>query len=380
MKKLVTLAMLSLIVLMPAMAQKGKMNSALVNLQNGDVAKAKENIDEALQAEDVKILSKAWMAKGDIYKAIYETKTGYDQTPTALFEAKAAYYKAFELEENPKRKGNVKDGLESLANYFYAEGVGHFQNSKWSPAYRNFVSTLEISEFLYDNGISKVIDTNAYFVVALAGFNISQFDDAIRCSEKLLSLGDDREVIYNILTESYKQKGVKDKYLAILTEGRKKHPSSLDLLYKEINFYLENDRLDELEVKLKEALKLDPTNHTLYQALANLYEKQNDIETALKMYDKAIEIEPDFYEAYYNKAIVYFSQAMKIIEAMNEEKDDNKYKIMSIEREKILKQDCMPLLQKAYKIKPDDASVIKALREVYARLNMLEELQKLPKN
>jgi tetratricopeptide (TPR) repeat protein len=379
MKKLVTLAMLSFVVLLPTMAQKGKMNSALVNLQNGDVAKAKENIDEALQDQEVQILSKAWMTKGDIYKAIYETKIGYDQTPTALFEAKAAYYKAFEVEENPKKKGSVKDGLEALANYFYVEGVGHFSNSKWSPAYRNFVSTLEINEFLIENGITKEIDTNAYFVVALAGFNISQFDDAIKCGEKLLSLGDEREVIYNILSESYKQKGMKDKYIAVLTEGREKHPGSLDLLYKEINYYLESDRLDELEVKLKEALRLDPTNHTLYQALANLAEKQNDIETALKMYDKAIEMEPDFYEAYYNKAIVYFSQAMKIIEAMNEEKDDNKYKQMSVEREKLLKEKCLPLLERAYAIKSDDASVVKALREVYARLNMMDELSKLPK-
>lgn len=383
MKKVFIAVALSFVVAMPIMAQKGKVNSALVNLQNGDVARAKENIDEALQTEEVQIMAKAWMTKGDVYKSIYETKVLFETNPTALIDAKEAYFKAFELEENPKKKGSVKEGLELVSNYLYIEGVGYFSTSKWSPAYRNFAHHLQIEEFLYENGMTKTIDTNAYFVVALSGFNTNQFDEAMRAGEKLISLGDDREVIYTILTEVYKQKGLNEKYVALLKDGRKKFPASLDLLYKEINYYLENDKLDELETNLKEALKLDPTNHTLYQALANVYDKQGDREKALAMYDKAIQTEPGFYEAYYNKAILYFNDAMKVIQDMNDAYDNKnmkKYEELSGVREDLLKNKCLPLLEKAYEIKSDDPSVIKALREVYARLDMMDKLSKLPKN
>lgn len=379
MKKLLTSFAAALIMAMPAMAQKGKVNTASYTLTTGDVAKAKEQIDEGIQDEEAKAMAKSWLVKGDIYRSIYEVKPLFEQNPNALAEAKDAYFKAFELEINPKKKKDVKPGLETLYNYFYMEGLQYFSNSKWSQAYRNFHSNLEISEFLFQNGMAAVEDTNAYFVVALAAFNLSQFDEAMRCGEKLMALGDDREVVYTILSEVYKQKGLTDKYTSTIAAGRKKYPNSLDLLYKEINYYLEQDKLDELEVNLNEALRLDPNNHTLYQALANVYDRKGNIEKSFEYYDKAIALQPDFYEAYFNKGTVYFNMAMKVIEKMNDETNDKKYEALKAEREILLRDKALPLLQKAYSIKPQDASVIKALREVYARLEMFEELKALPK-
>jgi tetratricopeptide (TPR) repeat protein len=379
MKNLFTAAILISLFCTPLLAQKGKVNSASYSLTSGDVAKAKEQIDEAILDVEAKAMAKSWMVKGDIYKAIYELKPLYEQNPDALNQAKEAYFKAFELETNPKKKKDVKPGLDALYNYFYMEGLQHYQNQKWSQAYRNFRSNLEISEFLFNNGLSTTIDTNAYFVVALTAFNLSQWDEAMRCGEKLMSLGDDREVIYSIMSEVYKQKGEKDKYRKVIAEGRKRYPGSLDLLYKEINLYLEEERLDELEAKLNEALKLDPSNHTIYQALANIYDRKGDKEKALGYYDKAIEMQPDFYEAYFNKGIVYFNMAMDVINKMNDENDEKKYAALKEEREDLLRNKALPLMEKAYSIKSNDASVIKALREIYARLEMFEELQKLPK-
>jgi tetratricopeptide (TPR) repeat protein len=379
MKNLLSATILASLFCTPLLAQKGKVNSASYTLTTGDVAKAKEQIDEGILDEEAKAMAKSWMVKGDVYKSIYEVKPLFEKNPGALNEAKEAYFKAFELEINPKKKKDVKQGLEALYNYFYMEGLQYFSNQKWSQAYRNFRSNLEISEFLYDNGMSTVIDTNAYFVVGLTAFNLSQWDDAMRCGEKLMSLGDDREVVYSIMSEVYKQKGEKDKYRNIVAAGRKKYPGSLDMLYKEINLYLEEERLDELEANLNQALKLDPSNHTIYQALANIYDRKGDKETAFSYYDKAIEMQPDFYEAYFNKGIIYFNMAMEVINKMNDENDEKKYAALKAEREELLRNKAMPLMQKAYSIKSDDASVLKALREIYARLEMFEELQKLPK-
>lgn len=379
MKNILIATMIGGLFCSPLMAQKSKVNNASYTLTTGDVAKAKELIDEGIQDEEAKAMAKSWMVKGDVYKSIYEVKPLFEKFPGALNEAKEAYFKAFELEINPKKKKDVKPGLETLYNYFYMEGLQHFSNQKWSQAYRNFHSNLEISEFLYDNGLTTNIDTNAYFVVALTAYNLSQWDEAMRCGEKLIALGDDREVVYSILSEVYKQKGEKDKYRNIIAAGRKKYPGSLDLLYKEINLYLEEDRLDELEQNLNEALKLDPTNHTIYQALANIYDRKGDKQKAFAYYDKAIEMQPDFYEAYFNKGIVYFNMAMEVINKMNDENDEKKYEILKAEREDLLRNKALPLLEKAYQIKSDDPSVIKALREVYARLEMFDELQKLPK-
>lgn len=364
-------------------AQKGKVNTAEFNLSSGDVAKAKENIGEALTDESAQLMSKAWLVKGNIYKAIFEQReinAGlYSSTPNTLDIAKDAYLKAFEVETNPKKKKDVKDGLDAVGTYYYNEGIAAFTNSNWDVAYENFIQTLEVSEFLNNNGLSEKIDTQAYFVVMLSSFNNQKYDDAVRAGEKLKSLNDNREVVYTVLIDSYKQQEEKAKYEKTIAEGRKLYPNNIDILFKEINLYLENNQIDILEDKLNEAIKLDPTNPSLYQALANVYDKKGKTDEAFHMYDKAIEVKPDYFEAYYNKAILYFNKAMEIVEKMNEENDNKKYEILKNQREALLRDKTLPLLEKAYKLSPKDENVIKALKEVYARLEMFDEMKQLGK-
>ena len=75
-------------------AQKAKISSAQISLQDGKVMDAKKEIDAALQDPDVQKRVDAWTTKGDVYKDIYETKIYYALNPTCLFEAKDAYMKA----------------------------------------------------------------------------------------------------------------------------------------------------------------------------------------------------------------------------------------------------------------------------------------------
>lgn len=379
MKKSILIGGLMLFAALPSMAQKGKVTSAMVNLQAGDVLKAKENIDEATVNEESKIMAKTWLYRGDVYSRIYEAKVFFPQNPEALFIAKDAYFKAFELELNPKKKDDVQPGLTNLANYFYLEGVSFFQASKWEPAYKNFRAALDVDEFLIKNNLKTVVDTNFYFVVALTAFNSGNTDDAIYASEKLLDMDYKNEVVYVIASESYKLKGLNDKFLSTLEKGRVKYPNNLDLLLKEINYYISEDKPDILIGKLDAAIKLDAKNASLYQALGNVYDKMKDKEKAILNYDKAIELNPEFFEAYYNKATIYFSDAMEFVGKMNDENDSKKYEILKGQRDALLKDKALPLFLKAYAISPDDVSVIKALREVYARLNMMDELSKLPK-
>lgn len=383
MRKILSIVAFSFVCISLTFAQKGKVNTAEFNLTSGDVTKAKENINEAMTDEAMQIYPKAWLVKGNIYKTIFELReinaALYNSTPNTLNTAKDAYLKAFEVEVNPKKKKDVKEGLDAVGTYYYNEGIAAFSNSNWEVAYENFIQTLEVSEFLNKNQLSEKIDTQAYFVVMLSAFNYQKYDDAIRTGEKLLALKDNREVIYTVLIDSYKQKGETDKYKKTIAEGRKLYPNNIEILFKEINLYLENNEIDILEEKLNEAIKLDANNPSLYQALANVYDKKGKEEEAFKMYDKAIEVKPDYFEAYYNKAILYFNKAMEIVEKMNDENDNKKYELLKNQREVLLRDKTLPLLEKSYKLAPKDENVIKALKEVYARLEMFDEMKKLGK-
>jgi tetratricopeptide (TPR) repeat protein len=383
MRKILSIVAFSIMSLSLTFAQKGKVNTAEFNLSSGEVAKAKETIGEALNDAEMQIWPKAWLVKGNIYKAIFEQREInselYNTTPNTLDISKDAYFKAFEVETNPKKKKDVKVGLDAVGTYYYNEGIAAFTNSNWEVAYNNFINTQEISDFLTKNQMSEKIDTQAYFVVMLSAFNYQKYDDAILAGEKLKSLGDKREVVYTVLIDSYKQKGEKVKYENTIAEGRKLYPNNIDILFKEINLYLEKNQIDVLEEKLNEAIKLDPKNPSLYQALANVYDKKGKTDEAFQMYDKAIQVKPDYFEAYYNKAILYFNKAMEIVEKMNDENDNKKYEVLKTQREALLKEKTLPLLEKAYQLAPKDENVIKALKEVYARLEMFDEMKKLSK-
>ena len=382
-KKLLLIGAISALSFNPIFAQKGKVNTAEFNLTNGDIVKAKENIDDSFSDSSMNSWSKAWLVKGDVYRTIFEQKDAhkdlYSATPNTLSIAKESYIKAFNTEEKPKKKAAIKEPLHSVGIYFYNEGIGAFQANNWKSAYTDFKNALDISNFLYDNKLTNVIDTQAYNVVMLSAFNTQNFDEAEKAGEKLLSLGDNREVVYTVLIDTYKQKGENEKYEKTIDAARKAYPDNLDILYREINLYLANNRLEELEDKLKQAIKLAPNNPSLYQALANVYDKKGNREEALSLYDKAIEIDPQYKDAYINKASLYNNDANKIIEQMNNTSDNNKYDQLKAQRDDIFKNKMLPLLLKAYKIDSKNQNVIKALKEIYARLNMMDELQKLGK-
>lgn len=80
-----------------AFAQKAKISSAQMYLNDGKVMDAKKEIDAALQSPEIQTRVDAWATKGDVYRNIYEVKIFYPQNPTALFDAKDAYFKAIEL-------------------------------------------------------------------------------------------------------------------------------------------------------------------------------------------------------------------------------------------------------------------------------------------
>ncbi len=381
MKKLLTLTIVSSLTLGWAFAQKGKVNTAEYNLMNGEVYKAKENIDQAFSDESMANWAKAWFVKGDVYRTIYESKDMdqalYSSSPNALSLAKEAYLKAFELEEKPKKKASVKDGLHSVGAYFYNEGIGSYSKNDWEGAYSKFNEALRISEFLYENNLSDTPDTNAYYVVLLSSYNTQRLDQAQKAGEKLLSLNTDRPDVYNVLISVYQQNGEDSKYEKTLNTARTKFPGDGDILFHEINFYLKKGELDKLEGKLQQALKIDPSNPSLYLALGNIQDKNGNSESALEMYNKAIKADPDYVEAYINIAGIYNNQANEIIEKMNNENDTKKYNLLKQERDNIFKDKMIPLLEKAHAIDSNNENVKIVLKEIYARLEMFDEIKRL---
>ncbi len=112
------------------------------------------------------------------------------------------------------------------------------------------------------------------------------------------------------------------------------------------------------------------------QAQAKLY----DPEKALKCYEDALAINPDYYDATYNIGVLYTTMANKYIEQANEitgfsKAEQEQYNNL-IEQANELLRTGLPYLQRAYEAQPSD-EVKNVLRSIYVKLNMMEEVKAL---
>ena len=112
------------------------------------------------------------------------------------------------------------------------------------------------------------------------------------------------------------------------------------------------------------------------QAQSKLY----DPEKALKCYEDALAINPDYYDATYNIGVLYTGMANKYIEQANEitgfsKKEQDQYNGL-IEQANEMLRTGLPYLKKAYEAQPSD-DVKNVLKSIYVKLNMMEEVKAL---
>ena len=132
-----------------------------------------------------------------------------------------------------------------------------------------------------------------------------------------------------------------------------------------MNYYLADDRHEEALAKLKKAISLDENNDQLHFVLGTAYDKLEDFEAAQASYEKAVEINPENYNAVYNIGAIFFRKAGVVNDEMNElgYNEQKKYDELKVERDALFLQ-AKPYFDRAAEINPEDPAVQKALRQI----------------
>ena len=259
-------------------------------------------------------------------------------------------------------------------------------------AYNSFKSVLDIHEVLKANGSKSSLDKQVdydkqLYLVALLSTYSEMESDAMPIYKKMIEAKTDTAFIYSAM---YKATVEKDRDLAMkyLDEGSKKYPEDTQILFTKINHYLKDGKLDILVTELKEAIKKEPKNVTLYFTLGNVLDnlataekdetKQKALAAeALEYYTKTLELDAKNVDAiysigasFYNKAAIY-SKEMKKLESDFSKEGQKKYdeaqKLMLAEFDKAL-----PYFQKAEALNANDRNSLIALKEIFARKNDLK--------
>jgi tetratricopeptide (TPR) repeat protein len=349
-------------------AQKGKVNSAASNLRSGKIDIAKKLIDTGITHRKCIAWNKAYFVKGQVYQGIFESPLeAYRKLSDNPLEiAYEAYKKLIELDVKKKYTKKLNKQYLNLAMDFANSGANKYNNEDIEGALKDFKTTLEIenSEILAANNI---VDTPVIYYTALAANKLKKYEEAIPYFEKSLSYEYEAAKCYASIAYAYKELKQEDKAVEYLHKGYELYPNDLYMLGQLINYYLLGGAPEKAETYLDAAIAQDPTNISFYTAKGTLYEKTNRSDDAVKMYEKALEINPNDYASLFNIALIRLRVVEKRQAEVNNIMDNDEY-TKEVATLYTMFADVVLLFEKAYEANKEEVVIVDTIKQIYFKI------------
>lgn len=358
---------------------KGKTSKAETALTQGKLDIAKAEVDEAFKIDNkgkVTAAAKNWYLKGRIYKALYlDDSTDFKNLAgeEALEVAMEAFRKVKSMEkENSSYYIFSGQELSSLFGTIINNGAEAYNNDDYELAYSEFMTALKVEPG----------DTTALLYGGVSAQQAEMIDEALSCFQTLVDNGDAKIETYKTMIFLYRaEKEDLESVLKVVTQGLEKYPQNKDLTQEKITTLIILERVDEAKSELETAINDEPTNSLYYYFLGYLYDFQEDYDNSIDQYKKAIELNPEYYEANYNLGVVYYNKAREILSELTNFSlaDWEKNEVEYSKRAAVYFNDALPYFEKAVDINDEELQLLETLAGVYLQLRLTEKGEALDK-
>lgn len=395
-------------------AQKQMITSAWSYLKDGYLDDAKKAIDKAEANPQTAESFKTFWFKGQIYQELGSTKNkkyqalcddcyevAYESYMKALkynfvkpehrdidFTTQAGLMKFASIlnqnnESNYESTEAFMDILfqrfPALSNAFVNKGISAFQSNDFETSYNQFAKAIEISTLTFR------IDTQIYYYASLAAMRSKKFEEAISLNDFLIGANygvDNKEKVSVYVNQSMalKETGDTAKMLKVLEDGIKKFPNdSYPLVIEMFNYYVASGNTEKAREYINMAMQNDPNNAQFLVIRGTLSQEMKDKTAAEADFNRAIEIDPNNYDAIYGLGALYINSAADTLEWADKNIPPTDF--TAYEKYQEIAKDCqtkaLPYLEKALTIKPNDIQVIQTLKELYYKAGRYEESQQM---
>ena len=292
-------------------------------------------------------------------------------------KAYECYLKANELDQLPDAKGKVKPkftkkiatGVSNIYRYYLLVnyGVEKQKTQEWSKAYNALNTHVLIPDlpFMLVNELPIINKDTAYYEIK---YFAAQFAWANEDSEKAISILEEikdkdynNNAVYMLLCQYYLDSKDTLNYVSTLEKGLAKFPNEFYYLGNLINHYVFGGQPQKATELLDKAIANDPNNAQLYSVRGSMLEVLEDIDGAMANFDKAIELKPDFKDAWLGKARLIYNKAFKMEQKALEIRD---FKLSDQEVAKALEvyKESISFFEKAIELDSEDYETMKTLR------------------
>jgi len=371
--KKITLFLLAVIISAGAMAQKGKITAAETFIREGAFDKAKAAIEEAIVNPKSMGLAKTYYVKGKLCQAAFDSGdpkfTGL--YPDILMEAYNNFEKAVQLD--PKLKNTIirDNAYALLGNSFLNDAITKFNDRNFKGAMESFERNVKVSASDLYVGM---VDTLVIFNAGLAAYNAEMYPEAIAHFRTCTQSGTEDTKPYIFMSDSYMKMKDTANAEAVLMEGYKAFPDTLDIILQATQFYLDANNSTKAFEFVHRAMEMDPENYILYLVEGSLYMKLEDYPKAIESLKVSLTKNPTQFESNYNIGLCFVSIANEMLNEANMISDNKEYEIAKNKAFDEMKK-AIPFFLDAEKANPSSLATLEFLREIYLKLKMMPEFE-----
>jgi tetratricopeptide (TPR) repeat protein len=375
-----------LIAFSSAFAQRGKVTTAQSLKDAGKLSEALEAIEEAADESNPKAEKsfgwpKTWEVRGEVFQAIGQSKDENIKKLSSdpLTEALNSYKKAMELDAKGTNAKGIKIKLTLLTNDLTNQAVEAFQVENYEKALLSFQQVLDIQNIpVVKQDNPDAVDTVIIFNSGLAAYNAEKYETAIGYYKEAAKYGYNGARTYNLIAASYQLMNDTLGALESLKEGFEKYPEDNGVLESMIQIYMDLDKTDDAMKYLEMAIAQDDTKPRYYFAQGALYEKMGNEQKAIETYKKTMEVDPEFFNAYYNLGALYYNKGVQQIEVAKEvPANENARYEAELKKADQWFEAALPYMEKCHTLQAEDKMVLESLKNLYYRLKNMDKYNEI---
>ena len=340
----------------------GKLQAAIANKQDQktQLSILGEGIKAAEAAEkdrETKKWPETWALKS--YLSSYIAIVDPDQSNSDKY-----YDLAIKAIDTARRFDKFEDNSGLIAASSYNINIKKQQKGKAAYQAKDFTAA-----FKYLKEVSDYFpkDTILAINAALSAEGTKQEDEALQYFKRAKDNGIRNPVVYQRMADIYKLKLDPEEALKMLQEGLVINPYNDMLNNDYINLLLDNEKYTEARLVIENTLKVNTRSKLLYYLYGYLNQKNVNMGTAELAYNKALDIDRNYFDALYQLGLVYMNLSNDALASAT--KDVPTFTSYLNRAEIILAQ--------AHKVNRKDKQTINLLIDIYTRKNRFDRAQEL---
>ena len=371
--KKITFLLLAVIISAAATAQKGKITAAETFIREGAYDKAKEAIETAITNPKSMGLAKTYYVKGKLCQAAYDSGDPkfMGLYPDILMEAYNNFEKAVQMDPKLKSRVISENAYALLGNSFLNDAISKFNEKNYKEAMLSFEKNVKVAASDLYVGM---VDTLVIFNAGLAAYNAEMYPEAITHFRTCTTSGTEDTKPYIFMSDSYLRMKDTVNAEAVLMEGYKAYPDTLDIILQATQFYLDANDSEKAFQFVHKAMEMDPENYVLYLVEGSLNMKLEDYPKAIESLKVSLTKNPTQFESNYNIGLCYVSIANEMLNEANLIADNREYEKAKEKAFEEMKK-AIPFFLDAEKANPSSVATLEFLREIYLKLKMMPEFE-----